>query len=160
MKSHKWFVILNIAFVILIVGTIFYITPRGPEGKIYDRRPLFSWTGYATKLIIDDNPDFSSPQVIDLKGRDYQFKENLDLGDYFWKLKGLYETKPKKFNLESEVAIKLYKTESLNLENDGNTRLNVTIEEHDSGVTGQIVLDLGEIAVVKENSDIKAKQDE
>lgn len=151
---------MNIVFVIWIVFAVFFITPTGPEGDIFERQPVISWTGYATKLIIDDNEDFSSPEVIDLKGSNYQFKERLDLGNYFWKLKGIYETSPKSFNLNSEVAIKLYKEEELNLENDGNTKLNVSVEEYDTGITGQIVLDLGEITVVKENSDIKAKQDE
>lgn len=151
---------MNIVFLVLIVFAVFYITPVGPEGEIFDRQPVFSWTGYATKLIIDDNEEFSSPETIDLKGDNYKFNERLGLGDYFWKLKGVYETPPKKFNLNSEVAINLYEEEGLNLENDGNTRLNVTVEEFDTGLTGQIVLDLGEIAVVKENSDIKAKQDE
>ena len=160
MKSHKLFVSLNIVFLILIVFAVFYITPVGPEGDISNRQPVFSWTGYATKIVIDDNEDFSSPEIINLKGKEYKFNKNLDLGNYFWKIKGIYETRPREFNITSEVAVKLYQDEELKLENDGNTRLNVTVEEYDSGITGQIVLDLGEITVVKENSDIKAKQDE
>ncbi len=151
---------MNFGIFILIIGIIFYIKPIGPEGEINDRSPGFGWTGYATKLIIDDNEEFSSPEVIDLEGNNYKILENLPLGNYFWKLKGIYQTRPKKFSINSEVAVKLYKNETLNLENDGNTRLNVSIEEGDSGITGEIVLDLGEIVIVKENSNIKAKQDE
>jgi len=158
--SHKYFVAINLFVIVLVFGTIFYISPKGPEEKIYERRPVFEWTGYATKIIIDDNKAFSSPEIVEVKGNQYIPDKNLDFGDYFWKLKGIYETKPKNFNLDSEVAIKLYKEEELNLENDGNTKLNVSIKDRENEITGQIVLDLGEIRVVKENSDINAKQHE
>lgn len=101
---------------------------------------LFSFEK-ASAILIDDNPEFSSPDVINARN---DAVINLKPGIYYWKLDGVLESDVRKFTILSEIELKLREFEDgYEVVNAGNTRLNVDIYSEDV-LTGSIVLDAGE----------------
>ncbi len=106
--------------------------------------------------MIDDNPDFTTPIVIAVRGNKYFPKEDLELGEYYWKVKGFRESNVQKFTVTSKVSLK--REEDENIKNDGNTRLKLGINP---GITGAVILDINQtIKLGKEVEEVTAKQDE
>jgi hypothetical protein len=87
-----------------------------------DRRPVFEWTGamQSYELLIDDNPDFTSPMTARVSGNSYRPEEDLDFGSYWWKVRsGDAESGVSRFALVSTVALSRLEKEAVR--NSGNT---------------------------------------
>lgn len=145
----------------IVIVTLFFIltstTPLSPKGEVLERKPEFKWLGLPTSytVMIDDNPDFSTPITAEVEGKTYTPENNLELGEHYWKVKGFRNSKAQKFTIASKVSIK---TEEENLRNDGNTRLKLNLKP---GVTGAAILDINQtIKLGKETEKVSAKQDE
>ena len=155
MKTKK-IILLNIA-VIALFFILTSTTPLNPKGEIFERKPEFKWVGLPTSytILIDDNPDFSTPITADVKGKTYNLEDNLELGDYYWQVKGFRNSKVQKFTITSKVSIKKVEEE---LRNDGNTRLTLDLKP---SVIGAVILDINQtIKLEKETEEVTAKQDE
>ncbi len=145
---------------LIILGFLFLITTiklESPQGEIFERKPTFQWTGFSPsyKLILDENPEFTSPEIKVVKEKKYTPKENLPLGEYYWKIIGLRESKVKKFRIISKVSIK---KEDKEIINDGNTRIKLGFKPQ---ITGAAILDLQEKANIPEKAkEVIAEQNE
>lgn len=164
-KSTIAIIILNM---VLIVGIVYSLNIKliYPEdnSKIFERKPVLEWEGYSDKytILIDDNREFSSPTKETVYGNNY-ITDELEFGKYYWQVSSLLSaSRVNSFEIISKVAIKVNQTkENVDIYNDGNARLNVSVE--DSGIlTGAAVIEIkeNEIFVNKDNRSLKAKQDE
>lgn len=149
-------ILTNIAILILFIILTSTIT-LNPKGEICERKPTFEWLGLPTSyvIMIDDNPYFSTPVTAQVNGKTYALENSLELGDHYWKVKGLRESKVQKFTIVSRVSLK---REDEDMRNDGNTRLKLGIQP---GVTGAVVLDINHTIKLEKNvEEVTAKQDE
>lgn len=142
----------------LIMGVLFLVfalnmislTSLQPEygEKITEKKPTFHWKGKAFQLWIDDNQEFTSPKITEVKNSPYTLEEELEFGTWWWKVKGVRESRPTSFMIESLVSISLKKSEEeSNITNTGNTKVEVEVSEQQKGlwtVTGNVVLEEGE----------------
>lgn len=154
---------------VLLVGIVYslnikLIYPENNE-KIFETRPTLSWEGYSNKytILIDDNKEFSSPIKETVYTNNYVLNKELEFGRYYWQVSSLLSSsKVNEFEIVSKVAIKVNQTEDdIDLYNDGNANLNVTVE--DSGIlTGAFIIEVKKnmIFINKENRSLNAKQDE
>lgn len=154
---------------ILLVGIVYslnikLIYPADNE-KIFETKPMLTWEGYSNKytILIDDNKEFSSPIKEIVYDNHYTLNKNLDFGKYYWQVSSLLSSsKVNEFEVVSKVAIKVNRTEgNVDLYNDGNANLNVTVE--DSGIlTGAFIIEVkkNRIFINKDNRSLNAKQDE
>ncbi len=124
---------------------IVQIYPKN-DSIITERQPIFEWVGKSNKLILDDNDEFVSPIVEDVKGNSYQVKDKLNFSTYYWKLIGEKNSSVWQFRIDSVVALELKNNDNLyNITNIGNTDLDVEVvdETQFSEITG-FVLKLNE----------------
>lgn len=92
----------------------------------------------ANVILIDDNPEFSSAQTIDL---DNDFvKIRFKPGTYYWKAVGMFESSSQEFTIDSKVGLDLDEDDS-KLRNSGNVALNVS-KEDEGGISGLAILDV------------------
>ncbi|MCK4714562.1 MAG: hypothetical protein KAT35_03230, partial [Candidatus Aenigmarchaeota archaeon] len=120
-----------------------------------DRTPLFEWSGWddSYELIIDDDPDFSTPMVFKVTGRTFVPSKEFDFGSYWWKVRTEEgESDPKTFTIVSKVEIS--RMEPVRIVNTGNTDLFV----HSSAVTGAFTVGVNETLEVGEEDNVKAEQ--
>jgi len=118
----------------------------------------FKFTGLATKVLVDDNPDFTSPIV-----KTKPFIIDLDPGTYYWKTN--FPSPVRTFTIDSEVAINLLEKENrtYTIQNKGNTIIDLIIRNiKDWAMTGKAIVGLNEEADIKieNNSAIEASQSE
>ncbi|MCG2717691.1 MAG: hypothetical protein L6408_02500 [Nanoarchaeota archaeon] len=145
---------------IIIIALFFIFTTTitlNPKGEILERKPEFKWLGFPTSyvIMIDDNPEFTTPITAQVKGKTYTSEESLELGEYYWKVKGLRNSQTQKFIINSKVSLK---REEENLRNDGNTRLKLDLKP---SITGAVILDINRtIKLGEETEEVSAKQDE
>ncbi|MBW2984592.1 hypothetical protein KY361_05725 [Candidatus Woesearchaeota archaeon] len=157
LKQLKKQLILTLIVLTLLVVLNFNI-PLSPSGATTNRTILFEWIGLANRVLIDDNPSFSSPIMISGKET-----ASLPPGEYYWRTTGF--SAKKRFILDSEVAISLKKlsNHSYNIENKGNVNaLLETLRNKDWGITGAAALNLGEglNSTITEQSTFLASQNE
>jgi uncharacterized protein YuzE len=90
---------------------------------------LFSFEN-AKKILIDDNLEFSSPEVIEVKDN---LKIVLEPGVYYWRAEGILESEIRTLTIESRVDLKLRKIdgERYGLMNAGSVDLNVEVYDGD-----------------------------
>ena len=152
-------ILLTIVFISNINASIIQIYPKN-NSIITERQPTFVWIGKANKLIIDDNEEFVSPIVENIKGNSsprglwndsdkiYQIKDALNFTTYYWKLTGSTNSSVLQFRIDSVVALELKNQTNLyNITNIGNTDLDVEVVEEKSSVwkiTGNLILKLNE----------------
>lgn len=88
-------------------------------------------------LLIDDTPEFVSPQRIPVHD---QALITLEPGTYYWKVEGTLPSEIRQITVESLVELRVRKSdEGYAITNGGNSQLNVDV--YDKGVlTGQVVL--------------------
>lgn len=156
MKAKR-IIIANIALLALIFILSSTIT-LGPKGEIFERKPEFKWIGLPISytIIIDDNPDFTTPITEKVKGNSYTPENDLALGDYYWKIKGIRNSNVQKFSLLSKVSLE--RLEEERLKNDGNVKLRLGLVP---GAIGAAVLDINQsLKIGKEVEEVTAKQDE
>jgi len=146
---------------IIIILAFFILTTTitlSPGGETFERRPTFEWLGMPTgyTIMIDDNPDFSTPWTEKVEGKTYTPDKDLELGDYYWKVKGFRESNVQKFTIISKVSIK--REEDEKLRNDGNARLKLDMQP---GITGAVTLGINQTIKLEENvEEVIAEQDE
>lgn len=98
MKLKNKYLAIGILIILLIVIFINYhnalIIQVYPENNsiITERQPTFEWSGKANKLIIDENDEFVSPIIENVKSGPHQLKNKLNFTTYYWKLVGKRET--------------------------------------------------------------------
>lgn len=151
-------VILSNIAILMIFFILTSTLTLSPGGEIFERRPTFEWLGLPTgyTIMIDDNPDFSTPIIEKVEGKTYTPNTDLELGDYYWKVKGFRESKVQKFTIVSKVSIK--REEDEKLRNDGNARLKLGMQP---GITGSVVLDINQtVKLEKDVEEVLAEQDE
>jgi len=140
-------ILLISAFISNINAPIIQIYPEN-NSIITEDQPTFKWIGKANKLIIDDNEEFASPIVENIKGNLYQIKDKLSFTAYYWKLTGSTNSSVLQFRIDSVVALELKNQTNLyNITNIGTTDLDVEVAEENSSVwkiTGNLVLKLNE----------------
>ena len=121
-----------------------------------DRTPLFEWSGPTGMyvLMIDDDPEFGSPLTYDISGTSYAPAQDLDFGDYWWKVVGgSGETMPRRLTVVSTVA--LSRPSGDHVENSGNTPVIL----HRDGVTGAAILAVNQSLEIGEDENVKAEQE-
>lgn len=156
MKIKRLIVINIVILILLFLFTT--VTSLNPKGKILERKPTFEWLGIPTgyTIMIDDNPDFTTPTTVEVKGNKYSPENELELGEHYWKVKGLRESEVQKFTIVSKVSLK--REEDENLRNDGNTRLKLDVTP---SITGAMILDINQTIKLEEKTEkISAEQDE
>ena len=153
MKLSNYFGIGILIILLIIVSTNNInapITQIYPENNsiITEDQPTFEWIGKADKLIIDDNEEFASPIVENIKGNLYQIKDKLSFTTYYWKLLGNKNSSVLQFRIDSVVALELKNQNSLyNITNIGTTDLDLEVVEENTSVwkiTGNLMLKLNE----------------
>ncbi|MDP4039732.1 MAG: hypothetical protein Q8P57_04090 [Candidatus Pacearchaeota archaeon] len=138
--------ILLVGSLLLIGGLVGYTQPRviapindyvSTNGNI-----LFEFKN-ADLILLDDNLEFSSPQ-------EFRVEDNLVInllpGVYYWKIIGVLESEVRQFTIESEVGLRLEKSNNkgeYRVVNSGNDRLDVDIYEG-GRFTGSVVLDVSD----------------
>ena len=93
--------------------------------------------------MIDDNLEFSSPEKIYAEDN---LVINLKPGVYYWKVQGALDSEVRKLTIQSEIELKLKKSEKegfYKLTNAGNDRLKVDIYE-DGVLNESVVLEKDE----------------
>ncbi|MDD5177722.1 MAG: hypothetical protein PHT54_00340 [Candidatus Nanoarchaeia archaeon] len=163
MKTILKIGIVNLILIILIL-TILFPLPKTQDKITYERKPEFKWTGIPMTytILIDNNPEFTSPIKKQVPCCSYVPEENLPLEKIYWKVVGLFSSKTSDFDIESKVSLKLeQEEENYIVTNDGNSKLNVSIEEslkNKISITGQAVLDMDESLTLKKDTRVKAEQ--
>lgn len=153
MKLSNYFgiVILIILLISLFINNInTSIIQSYPENNsiITERQPIFKWVGKANKLIIDDNEEFVSPIIKNVKGNSYQIEDKLNFTAYYWKLIGKKKSSVSQFRIDSIVALELKNKANLyKIANVGTADLDVEVVEEVpsvSKITGRFVLGFNE----------------
>ncbi len=79
----------------------------------------------ANVILIDDNPDFTSPNKYFVKNGTVI---NLEQGKYYWKAVGVLGSKIRTLTIKSEASLKLVKVgDNFKVVNNGNVNLNVDV---------------------------------
>jgi hypothetical protein len=146
-----------VTLVVLILALALSINiALAPSGTTAKTNLEFRWIGFSKTIMIDDNPEFTSPVTL---------KENqeatLEPGDYYWKTTGLSTTNSFKINSEVGIIVRRVSNDSFNIENTGN--VNEVIETRtDFGITGAVTLDQNQNLnqTITENSTFLAQQNE
>jgi len=158
-------IILNlvvIALIIIILNSSIAIYPI--EGmRTRNTSIKFAWLGLASYAVVDDNPDFTSPIVVEKNEM-----VELEPGEYYWCIPFFYTCLQRKsFTIESEVSLTGKKIETLGenvtylVENTGNTPSKVEVRNLLGRlITGLFILEPKAIKLVKINETAKiiAKQ--
>ncbi len=157
LKISKALILANllvIGLVIYLLAGITAIPLIEPENGVYmtERAPEFVWGGpyKQFELLVDDDPDFTSPFAVKVSDNSFRFSNNLDFGTYYWKVRsGVFESGVRKFTLGSSVVLAREKNE---VRNEGNT--DVVLHR----VTGAMVLGVGSSVKIGEGETVKGEQ--
>lgn len=127
-----------------IIGYIGYVNPLAisPADNFITENTsvLFSFEN-AEVILIDDNPEFTSPEKINVKD---SLVVKLAPGTYYWKIEGVLKSEIRKLTILSQVDLKLKKSgESYEVVNSGNVALNVEIYDNET-LTGKVILEVDE----------------
>lgn len=151
MKLKNEYLGIGILIILLIIlfinnsNSIISVYPKN-NSIITDRQPTFEWVGKADYLILDDNDEFVSPVIENVKGSSYRIKDKLNFTTYYWKLIGDENSSVLQFRIDSIVALELKNQANLySITNVGNTDLDVeVVEEYPSvwKITGNLLLKL------------------
>ncbi len=138
------------AIVLTLLAILNFNILLSPKDTSTNTTILFEWIGLANTVLVDDNPSFTSPIILQESAT-----INLPPGEYYWRTTG-FSTK-KRFKIDSEVSISLRKlsNNTYNIENKGNVdALLETLRNKDWGITGTAILDLGDAlnTTITENS--------
>ena len=127
--------------VLVLAGLIFFAKPtlNSPaNGLKTTGAVLFSFSN-GNNILIDDNSDFTSPQI-------YNVKDNLliqlESGIYYWKVSGALDSEVRQLTITSSVDLVVKKTfDGYELVNGGNSKLAVDVYKNGS-FTGRVILDV------------------
>ena len=161
-KKRKKLKLIWITSTIILIATLFAIFSilLYPFQNMHTASRIieFKFTGLATKVLIDDNPDFTSPIV-----KTKPFILDLEPGTYYWKTNFLSPVRT--FTIDSEVTINLLKKENqtYTVQNKGNTMIDLIIRNIKNwAMTGKAIVGVNEELdiEVKNDSAIEASQSE
>ncbi|MFH0831360.1 MAG: hypothetical protein V1886_00625 [archaeon] len=153
-KILKTQIVLNIAAIIMFVVILNFSILLSPSQGMQTRGSSvsFSWLGFASSALVDDNPDFTSP-IIAEKNRQIELKP----GTYYWCVQFMGKCLDKQeFAINSDVVIDV-KTAVIDnetayrIENKGNTRVMLNII---GMLTGKAILEPDAVIYEKNSSDI------
>lgn len=133
--------LIALASIIIYVG---YLNPLviapSPDLETTNTSVLFSFEN-SDSLLIDDNPEFTSPEKINVKD---SLVVRLSPGTYYWKTEGITKNEIRKLTILSEIGLKLKKIEEgYEVVNSGNLALNVEVYDNET-MTEKIVLKVDE----------------
>jgi len=137
-------IVITIFALIGAIGYVGYVNPLAisPADNFItgNTSVLFSFEN-AENILIDDNPEFTSPETINVRD---SLVVKLSPGTYYWKVQGTLKNEIRKLTILSEVDLKLKKTgEGYEVVNSGNVALNVEVYDNET-LTGKIVLKVDE----------------
>jgi len=159
-KKRKKLKLIWITSIIILIATLFTIFSilLYPFQNMHTASRIieFKFTGLATNVLIDDNPDFTSPIV-----KTKPFILDLEPGTYYWKTNFLSPVRI--FTIDSEVTINLLKKENqtYTIQNKGNTIIDLIVRNiRDWAMTGKAIVGVNEELdiEVKNDSAIEASQ--
>lgn len=145
--SKKIYVVDALLIVASLVGLLFLVGYSQPlviapidDLETTNSSVLFEFDN-ANEILIDDNLQFSSPEVINAEDN---LIINLKPGKYYWKIKGVRESEVRTLTINSEVELKLRKSDTgYKIVNAGNEILGV--EVYDNGELKDVLtLDIDE----------------
>jgi len=142
-----------LVFLFINLVSISLLSPHENE-SLTERRPLFRWMGLQNEYIfyLDENPHFTSPLKLNVRGNVYSPNSELDFGEYYWKVESPPFSSPtQKFTIVSSVIVS---RNNETLKNEGNTPLLV----HTSRITGAFVLGVNESLKIGEEENVVAEQ--
>jgi hypothetical protein len=138
---------ITIVALLLLIG---YARPMviAPKNNFVssDNLVLFSFEK-ANFLLIDDNPEFTSPEKIEVRDN---LIVNLKPGAYYWKTVGVLQSEVRKLTINSNVDLKFKENENegkYEVVNAGNTKLLVDIYNN-TNLVGNVILAVDESADV------------
>ncbi len=152
-KMSKMIIAMQVVIVVFALGFVFLFTPNlqyPRNNEIISGNVVGFEFKNADSILIDDNPDFSSPQMVDLNELgeiEGEISEDIKLrfepGTYYWKAVGnIFESKVRSFIIDSEVGLELKKGEdNSTITNVGNVAVNVS-EERSGSISGLVILDV------------------
>jgi hypothetical protein len=141
-KMSKLIVGVQLIFLTGVVFFLYVFAPRMDypfDGALLEQNGVEFRFRNANFILIDDNPDFSSPMKIsssEIEGKKLVFEE----GTYYWKAEGILSGVSKEFTINSNVGLELVE-ENSSLKNVGTVQLNVSKENSD-GSEGVVILDV------------------
>lgn len=120
-----------------------------------DVRPSFSWGGFqkSYEIMIDDNPEFTSPVAENVSVNSYIPDENMEFGTYYWKVASLesgISSPVRSFTIDSEVALE---RSGKALTNAGNVGIKLV------RLTGSVSMKVNESMEIGGNEDVRASQE-
>lgn len=156
---HKIDFAIIVGSLLILAGVIGYSRPLvvSPVDsyETADTSVLFSFEK-ASHMLIDDNPEFSSPEEIFIED---DLVVNLEPGVYYWKVKGITDSKIRKLIIESRVDLILRKNrDKYEVINAGNIRLRIDVYENET-LQEEIILEVDESRNVS-GSKFLGRQDE
>jgi len=136
MKRATKVILVEAVIFFLLIGGLFLFTPKILGVEREDKLTFFKFSN-AYAILIDDNPEFTSPEKINDKAM------KLNPGKYYWKAIGLLgESETGDFNIDSEVIISV-DIEDKTLKNEGNVPINV--DKKTGGViSGNMIIEINE----------------
>jgi len=146
MVKNKKIIAIDLAFVVgtLLIALLAFgyydssVVLLGPEGEIDETFVLFEIVGEGD-ILIDDNLDFTSPDV-------YRVKKDLVIrfepGTYYWRFE---HGEIKKFTIESRIDLRLRESNGgFEVVNAGNVPLDVDVYENGEEFKERVRLGVGE----------------
>jgi len=137
-NKAKKIIFVDAIILILIIGGLFLLTPKIIGTISKDRLTFFKFTN-AYAILIDDNPDFSSPKEVTEEAM------KLNPGQYYWKAIGvLGESEMGNFSIDSEVIVNMrIDRENITIHNKGNVPINVK-EDTRQIISGKMIIEINE----------------
>lgn len=141
-KKHIYVIdALILVSTLVVIATVIYAgTPilKSPINGYTTYGPVLFSFEKGEKILIDDNMQFTSPQIIEVRDN---LVISLAPGIYYWKVQGALESEVRELTIESKVDLKIKHIEGdrYDVVNSGNTELNVGIFENGS-LTGNVIL--------------------
>lgn len=140
-----------IIYFIIGFATISLVSPVRGEATD-DRRPALGWFGFQGyyTVMIDDDPSFTSPVIMETGKNSARPENDLDFGKYYWKVKSNgIESATGEFSVVSTVQLSRSREE---VKNTGNTNIWL------NSITGAFVLGVNESVDVNEEENVTAEQ--
>ena len=149
-------VIASILLLLIIILNVNLLISPENNSKTTDRKINFRFIGFADQILIDNNKEFSSPEIINKP-----FAVYLKPDSYYWTTSGLSNIN--QFIIESEIAVKLIEkgNGTYVVQNEGNMVMDILFRKlKDWSATGASVLQIDEPKEieVKEGTVIIASQ--
>jgi len=138
MKKMATTIIIEATILFLIIGSLLFLTPKITNVGEQDKITFFKFTN-AYAVLVDDNPEFSSPQKIEERA------VKLNPGEYYWKAVGILgESEMGNFTIDSEVVINMNINKDVTtIDNEGNTPVNLT-KRTGSIISGNMIIDVND----------------